>query len=118
MKSFRLLSAFLLLSFLWKTQFNPPRCNYLSVPAIMMDNDTANLMKVTIANSCSNCASGLGGCVYMQLKVIRIVSPFDTIAGTTCWCLWSPNNNSQRTYSIPATVSVLPPLSDLRVSLY
>lgn len=94
-----------------------PDCNHLQVTGLQMDNDTANLMKVTIHNTCSNCASGLNGCVYLQLQVIRTVNPFDTIASSNCWCLWTPNNNSSRTYSLNSQVTSLPPLSNTRVSL-
>lgn len=94
-----------------------PNCKHLQVTNLQMDNDTANLMKVTIHNTCSNCASGLNGCVYMQLQVMRTISPFDTLASSNCWCLWTPNNNSSRTYSVNAQVASLPPLSNVRVSL-
>ena len=95
-----------------------PDCNYLTIENIVMDNDTTNLMKITISNSCSSCASGISGCVYLELQVIRTVSPFDTIASSSCWCLLSPDNSSQRTYNIYSTISSLPPISDFRVSLY
>lgn len=101
-----------------------PNCSQLTVESIQLDNDTGNLMKVTISNSCSNCASGFGGCLYYDLKVIRTVAPFDTIAVSSylntplssCYCLQSPDNNAQKTYAIITNVSTLPPLSDIRVS--
>ena len=93
-----------------------PDCSNLKVENIQMDDDTANLMKVTIRNNCSNCASGLNGCVYSELTVIKTVSALDTIASSKCLCLWSPNNNSQRTYLINSTVATLPPLNSIRVS--
>ena len=96
---------------------NNPGCNDLTIENIIMDDDTANFMKITISNSCPNCLSGLSGPVYMELRVIRIVLPFDTIAASNCWCLQSPNNSSQRIYSIYSTISSLPPISDIRVSL-
>lgn len=97
---------------------NNPDCQYLTVEDIQMDNDTANLMKITISNSCSTCSSGLNGCVYLELSVIKTVSPFDTIASSSCWCLITADNNSQKTYSVTSTVASLPSISDIRVSLY
>jgi hypothetical protein len=91
-----------------------PDCNDLTVENIQMDDDTVNLMKVTISNSCSTCAIG----VYCDLRVIKTVSPFDTIAFSDCYCLSSPDNSSQKTYLISSTVSSLPPITDIRVSFY
>lgn len=116
MKTFLAILLFFYLNTLSAQTANPD-CNHLLVTNLQMNNDTANLMKVTIHNTCSSCASGLNGCVYMQLQVIRTVSPFDTLASSNCWCLWTPNNNSSRTYSVNAQVSSLPPLSNIRVSL-
>ena len=98
-------------------QLPNPNCSHLRVNNLQMDNDTANLMKVTLANTCTNCASGINGCVYLQLEVIRTVSPFDTLASSKCWCLWSPSNSSQRTYGIVSKVASLPALNTLRVAL-
>jgi len=95
---------------------NNPNCSHLTVDNLQMDNDTANLVKVTLGNSCSNCNSGLNGCVYIELKIIRTVTPFDTIAESNCYCNWSPNNNSQKIYAIHSNVSSLPPNNTLRVS--
>src|SRR5436190_8716433 len=91
-----------------------PHCTELTLENIEMDNDTADLMKVTISNSCSNCT--LNGCIYADVRVIRIVSPFDTVATNGCPCAVSPLNGGQSTYSLTATVTSLPPLSDIRVS--
>jgi hypothetical protein len=74
-------------------------------------------MQVTIKNNCTNCSSGLNGCVYWEMKVIRTVVPFDTIAATNCWCLQTPNNNTSKNYAFLSSVPVLPPLNELRVSL-
>lgn len=93
-----------------------PSCNDLIVENIQMDDDTVNLVKVTISNSCSTCASGINGCVYSELRIIKTVSPFDTIASSNCFCLWSPDNSNQKTYFINSTVSSLPSLTDIRVS--
>ncbi|GEM_PF-4317109 len=98
-------------------QFISPGCSDLKVENIQMDDDTAGLMKITISNSCINCASGLNGCVYEELRVIRNVFPFDTVASSDCLCLSSPENGSQKVYSVIATVTAVPPLSEIRVSL-
>jgi hypothetical protein len=92
-----------------------PDCNYLTVEDIYIDS-TGDLA-ITISNSCSTCASGQNGCVYMELKMIRTVSPFDTIAESNCSCLISPENNSSNTYYVNTAVSVVPPTSDFSVSL-
>lgn len=95
---------------------NNPNCSHLTVDKLEMDNDTANLVKVTLGNSCSNCSSGLNGCVYLELKVIRTVAPFDTLAESKCFCKLSPDNNAQKIYGISSKVSSLPPINTLRVS--
>jgi Secretion system C-terminal sorting domain len=113
--AFSLVSS--LLSLMLMAQSPNPNCSNLRVSNIHMDNDTAKLMKVTLSNTCLNCASGINGCTYMQLEVIKTVSPFDTIASSKCWCMWTPNNNSQRIYSIVSTLATLPALNTIRVSL-
>ncbi|MBK5284202.1 MAG: hypothetical protein JJE25_02275 [Bacteroidia bacterium] len=117
MKKLTVILATILLPAVLLGQFNPPGCNDLTVENIQMDDDTANLMKITISNSCTSCTSGLNGCVYEELRVVKTVSPFDTIAASNCFCLWSPDNSSQRMYSINSTVTSFPPLTDIRVSL-
>jgi hypothetical protein len=95
-----------------------PDCNTLLVSQVQMDTDTADLMKVTIKNTCSNCATGFNGCVYLEMKVIRTVAPFDTIAATNCFCHYHAPNGGQRTYLLfDSQVTTLPPLAQLRVSI-
>ena len=79
--------------------------------------DTPGQLAVTISNSCSDCLSGLQSCVYYELQVSRTVFPFDTVAASGCWCLIGPANESSETYLINTTLSSLPPISQLKVSL-
>jgi hypothetical protein len=118
MKKLTIILAFTLLPAVMFGQFNPPGCTDLTVENIQMDNDTANLMKIIISNSCTNCSSGINGCVYLELQVVKTIFPFDTIAASNCWCFLSPDNSSQKIYSINSTITVIPPLNDIRVSLY
>ena len=109
-------ALFLLIHSLSAQQTNP-NCNHLKVEAIQMDNDTANLVKVTLSNNCSTCASGINGCLYRDLRIIKTVFPFDTLASSSCFCKWSPDNNCQKTYGIMSTAPSLPALNSIRVSL-
>ena len=90
-----------------------PHCTELTVENIVMDDDTANLMKVTISNSCTTCT--LNACIYVEVRVIETVFPFDTIASSNCFCGIS-NNGDIITYALVSTVATLPPLSNIRVS--
>jgi hypothetical protein len=73
-------------------------------------------MQVTIKNNCTNCSSGLNGCVYWEMMVIRSVAPFDTLASSSCFCLQTPNNSTSKLYSFLSSVPILPPLNELQVS--
>ncbi len=115
MKQPTLILISILLPTLVAGQIINPGCNDLTVENIQMDDDTANLMKVTVSNSCSTCTPN--NCVYMEVRVIRTVVPFDTIASSNCYCEFSPpNGGGQRTYSLTATVTSLPPLNEIRFS--
>ena len=75
----------------------------------------AGKVYVSLANHCGSCSSGLNGCVYWEMRVIRVVPPFDTVAASQCHCLWPPDNNSSRTYTLN-TFKKIPPPDSLRVS--
>jgi Secretion system C-terminal sorting domain len=92
-----------------------PSCVDMTVDSIAIAPLTGQ-MKVKIKNNCSNCTSGLNGCVYWEMKVIRTVAPFDTIAASNCWCLQSPDNNTSKNYAFLSSIPILPPLNELRVS--
>jgi Secretion system C-terminal sorting domain len=93
---------------------NPLTCSDLQVEEIYID--TTGAWALTIGNSCSDCASAMSGPVYCELMVISTIAPFDTLAANNCYCFQTPENNGERTYSINPFVSVIPPLSTLRVS--
>ena len=95
-----------------------PDCSSLLVSQVQMDTDTADLIKVTVKNTCANCATGINGCVYLEMRVIRTVAPFDTIAATKCYCHYHAPNGGQRTFLLfDSQVTVLPPLDQIRVSI-
>lgn len=95
-----------------------PDCKTLLVTQLQMDSDTADLMKVTVKNTCSNCAAGINGCVYLEIEVIRTVAPFDTIASSNCFCHFHAPNGGQHTYQLfDSKVTALPPLNQIRVSI-
>jgi len=64
------------------------------------------VMNITVFNSCDNCATGEGGPVYCEMRVIRTVAPFDTIAASNCYCLFTPPENGSLTY--PLQIMSLP----------
>jgi hypothetical protein len=113
MKSSIILTAVILLSLKIFGQ-NSPTCNDLQVEEIYVD--TTDAMVLTISNSCSDCASAMNGPVYCELMVISTIAPFDTLAANNCYCFQTPENDGERTYSINSFVSVIPPISTLRVS--
>jgi hypothetical protein len=88
-------------------------CSHLSIEDIQLVKDT-NLMKLTISNTCTNC--NLDTCsVYLDLHVIKTVSPFDTIASAFGGRV--PANTSQEIWILHTAVTSLPPLNELKVSL-
>ena len=97
-------------------QITTPGCTDLTVQQINLVPLTGQV-EVTIQNDCDTCGSGILGCVYMELRIIRKVAPFDTIAASDCYCYISPNNNSQSTYAAQSSLTSLPPLHEIRVSL-
>ncbi len=92
-----------------------PGCSDFTVQSITLS-PLISQMNVNVKNNCTNCTSGLNGCVYWEMMVIRTVAPFDTLASSNCSCLQTPNNNSLKSYSFLSTATVLPPLNELRVS--
>ena len=95
---------------------NPqPDCKHLTVTDIEFDT-IPGMMNVTIYNSCTNCASGIFGPVYCEMKVVRNVAPYDTIGEANCFCLLTPDNLTQQNYTITSYVSTLPPLSEMSVT--
>ncbi len=95
-----------------------PNCNDLTVEAINID--TAGDLSITIRNTCYSCSLGITGCVYSEMKVVRIVAPFDTIAASNCYCLhWEdPDVNGElQTFTLNTDIVSLPPVSDLQVRM-
>jgi len=83
-----------------------PVCNDLVVEKLQMANDST--MEVTIRNNCSNCSAA----AYCNIMVIE--NSTDTICNT-CFCLFSPYNSTL--YYLSSKLPVIPPLSQLRVSM-
>ena len=95
---------------------NTVDCTHLRVTGIKMH--TADSMVVTVFNSCNNCKPVLSHCVYHEMWVIRAVAPFDTIGNSKCYCHQIPAHQSSYSYTINSAVSSLPPITQLRVSLW
>jgi hypothetical protein len=114
MKTIAALLTSFVLSFNAVSQ-SDPGCADFTVQSISIA-PLISQMNITIKNNCANCASGLNGCVYWEMIVIRTIAPFDTIASSSCYCFQTPNNNSVKNYSFLTSASVLPPLNELRVS--
>jgi Secretion system C-terminal sorting domain len=117
MKKNLLILVFLIQNFYVFAQLNTPDCTFMKVDAIQMNTTQPNKMDITISNSCLNCFSGVSGCVYLELQVVQTIEPFAVIAASNCNCLWTPNNNSIKSYSIDAAVSEIPNLNTIKVSL-
>jgi Secretion system C-terminal sorting domain len=97
---------------------NPwPDCNDMTVENLNLD-PVAGTLDVTLFNNCLSCASGTSGPVYCEMTVIHNVAPFDTIANSACFCFQTPNNLSSAVYTLPTTVSNLPPSSEIMVLMY
>ncbi len=93
-----------------------PDCNDLQVESINMSDE----LSITIRNTCYDCSYGLMGCLYSEMKIVRTVAPFDTIAASDCYCLnWEdPNiNGDLQTFLLNTNVAFLPPLADLQVQM-
>lgn len=91
-----------------------PDCNDLTIESINITGE--GYMDVEVSNSCSDCISGIEGCLYAEMIVVRTVPPYDTVAAADCHCFMSPDNNSSYTYTITTSLTELPPLSDIKVS--
>lgn len=94
-----------------------PDCNDLVVNNIQLD-DANDVVNVTLLNTCSNCASGLDGPVYCEMALIHNISPFDTIATTSCYCNMTPDNNSTMQYTMQSTATSLPPFNEMTVIFF
>ena len=117
MKRFVIHTVFVLAALSVCGQIAPyPGCNELTVTSVSVSG--SGTMTVNLHNSCANCASGMDGCVYYELKVIRDVAPFDTLGESDCFCHVTPANQSSKTYTIKGYVSNLPPAGQMRVSLF
>jgi len=97
---------------------NPwPDCNDMTVENLNLD-PVAGTLDVTLYNNCLSCASGMSGPVYCEMTVIHNVAPFDTIANSACFCFITPNNLASAVYTLPTTVSNLPPVSEIMVLMF
>lgn len=94
-----------------------PDCNDLVVNNIQLD-DVNDVVNVTLLNTCSNCASGINGPVYCEMALIHNISPFDTIATTSCFCNMTPDNNSTMQYTMQSTATSLPPFNEMTVIFF
>ena len=94
-----------------------PDCNDLTVQDIEIDS-VASTMDVMLFNNCSNCASGINGPVYCEMKVIRKVAPYDTLAESNCFCFVTPDNLSYNTYTLTSYVNTTPPINEIKVIFY
>jgi hypothetical protein len=93
---------------------NNPNCNHLEVISLSAS-APAQKMYVGVTNRCDDCSSGFNGCVYWEMRAIRMVAPFDTIAASQCYCLQTPNNKASLNYTLNV-LSKVPPLDSLRIS--
>ena len=97
---------------------NPwPDCNDMTVENLDLD-PVAGTLDVTLYNNCLNCASGISGPVYCEMTVLHNIAPFDTIARSACFCFVTPNNLASAVYTLPTTVSTLPPAGEITVLMY
>ena len=94
-----------------------PDCNDLIVNNIQLD-DANDVVNVTLFNTCSNCASGINGPVYCEMALIHNISPFDTIATSSCFCNMTPDNNSTMTYTMASNATSLPPFNEMTVIFF
>lgn len=91
-----------------------PDCDDLTVENIQIDS-VASTMDVTLFNNCTNCSSGMSGPVYCEMKVIRTIAPYDTLAEANCYCFVTPDNLSYNTYTLTSYVNTLPSINDIKV---
>jgi hypothetical protein len=117
MKKNLLILVFLIQNFYVFAQLNTPDCTFMKVDAIQMNPTLPNKMDITISNSCLDCISGISGCVYLELEIIQTIAPFAVIASSNCYCNWTPNNNSIKTYTIDTVVNLVPDLNFVKASL-
>lgn len=97
---------------------NPwPDCNDMTVENLNLD-PVAGTLDVTLFNNCLNCASGMSGPVYCEMTVIHNVAPFDTIARSACFCFLTSNNLASAVYTLPTSVTSLPPSNEIMVLMY
>jgi len=112
MKKVILILAILLKSFLADAQIYPD-CSHFKVEKISVTD--SGYIALELSNSCTNCLSGIDGCVYGEMKIINRFDATDIIAATDCYCLMTPPNEGISTYLIPSSLNALPPVSDMRV---
>ncbi len=118
MKNIPILPVLLLTNFCVLAQLNTPDCTFLKVDAIQMNTTQPNKLDITISNNCLDCFSGAAGCVYLELEVIQTIEPFAILAASNCYCNWTPNNSTQKTYSIDTNLTTIPDLDTIKVSLF
>jgi hypothetical protein len=97
-----------------KAQAPNPDCTNLLVDSVYV---LGSDLRVVLSNTCSTCASGINGAIYLEMAVVRRSDPTDTFSSTDCYCQMTPYNNSSLAYTMPAPVLPLPALSDIRVVL-
>lgn len=98
-----------LLPVLAQAQTNWPDCNKMVVNNVVLANDS---LHVTLYNNCTDCDAGMDGPVYCEMRVIRTVAPYDTLALSDCYCFFTPDNQSALTFSVKANVQQLPAFTD------
>lgn len=92
-----------------------PDCTNLLVDSVYA---TGPDLRVVLSNTCTNCASGINGAVYLEMVLVRRSNPVDTFARAGCYCFNSPPNNGQLAYVLPGFGNVSIPQSDLKIVLY
>ncbi len=106
----------LLVCFTFDADAQSPDCTQLKVESISLTD--SGYLAVKISNYCTDCQSGISGCLYGEMKVISRSNPGDTLAAANCYCLMTPPNSDTQVYLLPTMISVLPALADLRVYFY
>src|SRR5690554_3566959 len=90
-----------------------PDCSQLKVEKISLTD--SGYIAVELSNSCTDCWTGIEGCVYGEMKILNRLDPLDILGASNCYCLMTPPNEGVSTYLIPSSVTALPPLSDIRL---
>ncbi len=89
-----------------------PDCFQLKVEKMYLTG--SGYIAVELSNSCTNCWTGIEGCVYGEMKIINRLDNL-VIGESNCYCLMTPPNSGVSIYLIPSSSTVLPPVSDIKL---